>query len=414
MARIKLSDPKVKKVAPPASGRTELWDSEVVGLGLRVTAAGSRSWFVRYRVGAKHRRFTLGDYPTLSLKNAREDAREALRNVRLGHDIQSERAAARKRSAPRKLSEELRDYVEMRRAGGMRSWRDLEGAFNREVIPILGQVGLEEVTDVDLLDLFGKIRSPSMANHSYAYLSAFFKWARGQMKIPTNPMTDLPRPRPDAIVNRDRFLSDAEIADFWRASNGLGYPFGEFFKLALLLGQRREEVSGMRREHVDLEKTLWEIPRELTKSNRAHLVPLPPEAMIILKAAPKFEGPYMFSTTAGDRPISGFSKAKKRLDIAIAEIRAERQADPLMAWRTHDLRRTVASGLARLKVPPIVVEKIQNRATGEGAGVAGIYNRYGYLDERRAALEAWGRYVSSIVKPGQGGAEIVSLQMGSR
>ena len=221
-------------------------------------------------------------------------------------------------------------------------------------------------------------------------------------------MRDIPRPRPDAIKSRDRFLSDPEIGVVWAACEEEDYPFGDCFKLALLLGQRRDEIANIQRDHIDVEGQLWEIPRALTKSDRTHLVPLPPQALALLEGLANVSSRFCFTTT-GNGPIKGFSRAKLRIDATINKARAGDGLEPMPAWHIHDLRRTVASGLARLKVPQIVVEKIQNRSTGEGAGVAGVYNRYSYMDERRAALEAWAQYVEAIISPSAGGAEVIPL-----
>ena len=103
-------------------------------------------------------------------------------------------------------------------------------------------------------------------------------------------------------------------------------------------------------------------------------------------------------------------KAKARLDKWINEDREENGVENIPAWRIHDLRRTVASGLARLKVPQIVVEKVQNRVTGEGAGVAGVYNRYSYMEEREAALTAWARHIESLIKSDVESGDVIEFQ----
>ena len=101
--------------------------------------------------------------------------------------------------------------------------------------------------------------------------------------------------------------------------------------------------------------------------------------------------------------MSGFGNAKRRLDVIMAEARrrslglSERTKIP--DWRLHDLRRTAATGMARLNIPPHVVDKVLNHVSGTIRGVAAVYNRFEYLEERRAALEAWGRYVGDLVTP---------------
>ena len=115
----------------------------------------------------------------------------------------------------------------------------------------------------------------------------------------------------------------------------------------------------------------------MSKSDRLNQIPLPSPALQILERLPR-TGEFVFSTT-GTTPVSGFSKAKQRCD----------RLSGVVGWRFHDLRRTVASGMAKLKVEPWVVEKVLNHQTGQLSGVAGVYNRWGYLDEKREALERW-------------------------
>jgi integrase len=223
---------------------------------------------------------------------------------------------------------------------------------------------------------------------------------------------------PTAETARDRALTDDEVRLFWAACDKLGWPFGPMFKLLLLTAQRRDEVGGMEwSEIAPLAKRVWTIPREKAKNDRAHEVHLSDLAVEIIDELPKISrpradgngtqpSPYLF-TTNGERPVSGFSKAKGRLDKHMVQaLRAgfgEAGKDPAKAeiegWILHDLRRTAATGMARLNIAPHVVDRILNHVSGTIRGVAAVYNRHTYLDERGAALTAWGRYVENLVRP---------------
>jgi integrase len=185
--------------------------------------------------------------------------------------------------------------------------------------------------------------------------------------------------------SRDRVLSEEEIGRIWSACEGMGWPFGPLIQLLLVTGQREDEVAGMRWSDIDLKSCVWTLPREMSKSDRLNQVPLPLLALQILEALPR-TGELVFSTT-GTTPVSGFSKAKKRCD----------RLSGVESWRFHDLRRTVASGMAKLKVEPWVVEKVLNHQTGQLSGVAGVYNRWGYLDEKREALERWATHLKRVM-----------------
>jgi len=178
------------------------------------------------------------------------------------------------------------------------------------------------------------------------------------------------------------------------------------YKLLLLTAQRRDEIGSLEWSEIDFDRCLWTIPREKAKNDRAHEVHLSTLAMEILDNLPRVGGHYVL-TTNGARPVSGFSKSKERLDrhmihLFRAEL-AESGYDPGGAaiddWILHDLRRTAATGMARLNIPPHVVDKILNHVSGSMRGVAAIYNRHGYYEERKAALEAWARHVQSIMRP---------------
>jgi integrase len=205
---------------------------------------------------------------------------------------------------------------------------------------------------------------------------------------------------------RDRVLTDDELRWFWQACDEIGWPFGPFAKLLLLTAQRRDEVAGMEQIEVDLAKRVWTIPARRAKNGRVHEVHISDAALSALRTLPRI-GERLVLTTDGEKPIAGFSNAKRRLDAAMLKARARASlglpvanGKPLPAeiphWTLHDLRRTAATGMARLNFPPHVVDKVLNHASGTIRGVAAIYNRFEYRDERRAALDAWGRYVAAL------------------
>jgi len=199
---------------------------------------------------------------------------------------------------------------------------------------------------------------------------------------------------------RDRALTDDELRWFWRACETIDWPFGPLAKLLLLTAQRRDEVGGMESSELYFAQKTWTLPRNKVKNNRAHEVHLSDAALQILRSVPRVGNGPVFSTNG--RPVSGFSQGKKRLDAAMFKAKRDELGDkaaPIPHWILHDLRRTAATGMARLNIPPHVVDKVLNHVSGTIRGVAAVYNRFEYLEERRAALEAWGRYVCNLVSP---------------
>ena len=181
----------------------------------------------------------------------------------------------------------------------------------------------------------------------------------------------------------------------------LSWPFGPLFQLLALTGQRRGEVAGMRWDELrGLGNTgaLWDLPAHRTKNGQSHLVPLGPAVQGILAAIPR-ASPLVFSTNTST-PVSGFSKAKRGLDEQLKKRRSAQGRPALLSWTLHDLRRTAVTVMnERLGIQPHVVEAVVNHTSGAAKrGVAGVYNRALYLDDRRSALEAWASYVTRLLK----------------
>ena len=202
------------------------------------------------------------------------------------------------------------------------------------------------------------------------------------------------------MTKRDRILSDDEIQTLWRGCDAMGWPFGPFVQLLLLTAQRRGELASVKWDDLsglDSGQPVWALPREATKADRAHSVPLSLQAARIFEGLPR-TGEFVFSTgRRADKPLSGFSKPKKRLD----------EATDLSEWRFHDLRRSAASIMARLNAPPHVLSRVLNHAPSQQEGVTAVYNRYAYEPEKRHALEALGHFVENLVEPAP--EKVVSL-----
>jgi len=245
---------------------------------------------------------------------------------------------------------------------------------------------------VRVLDGLVASGKPYGANRALANLKRLMSWALDRGMIEVNPIAGLKPPTKER--SRDRILTDQELSALLQSADVEGYPFGAVFKMLVLTGQRRGEITGMRWSENDLNSRTWTIPASRAKNGQAHQVPLSDPAMSVLRALPRFLGSDFVFTTTGNTPISGFGRAKDRLDAAMGA----------NDWRIHDLRRTAASGMARLGVPPHVIENVLNHKSGIISGVAAVYNRYGYEKEKRDALARWGQYACGLT-----GASSVSL-----
>jgi integrase len=259
----------------------------------------------------------------------------------------------------------------------------------------LSQIRRRDV--IDLLDRVVVEGTPTKANRVLDLLRSMFNWAVVRDIIEHSPTDKVQNPAPE--VERDRVLSIDEIKVFWEAC-GSTNCFESIYKILLLTGQRRSEVGEMRwSELISLKKGegLWVIPKERTKMSRAHKVPLSDAVIEILDQVPRTSEEFVFSTT-GRTPVTGYTRAKQRIDERIKEIIEEKDLSDLFTepWRVHDLRRTAATHMAEMGVSRDVVELILNHRSGTRRGVAGVYNRSELLSERRTALERLARLVPCI------------------
>jgi integrase len=408
MSRKKLTDLFVSTAKAPSKGRVEYFDTTFPALAFRVTETGHKSWSLFYRAGGRLRRYTIGSYPAFKPSDARRAASAALHKVEAGGDPAEEKRA--RRNAPKPEADDFasvaRRYLEeqVKRNTAASTYRETARIIEQDVIPEWGKRAIGSIARRDVVALVDKkVASGAeiQANRVLARLRTLFGWAAGKDLIIVNPCDGAKPPTKEKA--RDRVLSEGEIRVFWTAAGELGWPFGHLFKLLLLTAQRRDEVATMEWAEIDIEGRLWSLPREKAKNDQGHDVHLSALAVEVLAALPHVAGGLVFSTN-GRTTVSGFSRAKERVDSLMASA-AGREVEP---WILHDLRRTATTGMARLKFAPHVVDRVLNHTSGTIRGVARVYNRFDYLDERKAALEAWGRAVEAIVS-GAEASNVVEL-----
>jgi integrase len=449
MRRTTLTETAIARIRPPDKGRVEKYDAALPGFGVRAYAktatsrSPAKSWLVLYGTNGSRRRFTFGTVagsdevatadppeavlehvlsgrkPVLSLSQARRVAALLLAHAQNGQDLalEQERRMAEARTGDKSFTRAVDDFIteyvkpSLTARGQKEAKRPLE-QLKKE----WGRRDLVDIGRLDLIDYRDRMKrnsGPYAAERSLSVLKRFFRWCvdKGRLEVSPAQLVVSPIERGERR-SRDRYLTDPEIAILWAAFLRQGYPVASYMQMLLVTGQRRSEVAGMRWDEIDLDEKTWTLPRERTKSNREHIVPLSSLALDILDTLPRFKkddkgsGTFVFSSREGRIPISGFSKAKKSVDTAVADNATEKELDnPVGPWRLHDLRRTAATKMASMKkghesseslVPPHVLAAILNHSPGSMHGVTAIYNRYEYLAEKRSALEAWANRLQLI------------------
>jgi len=395
----------------PGSQAEFLWDDGLPGFGIKITPENRRVYLIQYRMGGRGfptRRYTIGKHGEFTPEKARERAQALLQGVRDGIDPMGEKATARVNTV-RKLVDE---FIKSRRDKGRRSADEVEWLLKREVVAAWGDRPVASITRADvvrLLDTITERGAGTLANRTLAHIKTMFAWAEGRGTLMASPAKGIEKP--SAEISRDRTPNNAELVEIWRAADSLGWPFGKAVQLLILTGQRREEVSGMAWSEIKFDTATWSIPAARSKNALAHDVHLSSAAFMLLRSLPRFveEHPNevdLIFTTTGNTSISGWGKAKRKLDAKILEARQntakEAGTDPLKvkpmeAWTLHDLRRSVATGMNDLGVLPHVADRILNHASAKKGGVMAVYNRAEYAGERKAAMSLWAEHLERLL-----------------
>jgi integrase len=404
----------------PRAVAYEVRDPTVTGAYVQVWPSGAVSYLLRYRLGEKKVKLTIGKFDPKSpggLKDVRAKALASLADVhaarakgnvaldpaaqkaqkkaaRIGARAAVQEAQGATDSAADSvdfvLAEFKAKYLSKLRTGG-----PVARALEREVLPIWKGRRLTDITRADVhrvLDQLVARGKVTQANRVLAYLSKFANWAVSRGVIDRSFCEKVERP--GAEKQRDRVLDDRELTLVWKAADRMGWPFGPMTQLLLLTGQRRAEIADAQWSEVDVAAKALRLPAERTKNKRAHVCPMSPQAMSILEVLPRVEGAGFVFTTTGHSTVSGFSRAKKQLDTIITELNG---GVAIPDWAFHDLRRSCASGMQRLGIQLTTIERLLNHVSGSFAGVVGIYQREALEPEKRIAVDSWGQHVECLV-----------------
>ncbi|TWA55640.1 site-specific recombinase XerD [Sinorhizobium medicae] len=424
MAKSVLTQKKLESISKAASAksysvRTEIPDAGQPGLYLVVQPSGSMSWAFRYRHAGRPRKMTIGPFvlgedATFTLAKARESAQEASRIVSDGRDpaeVREQEKAQTPEPEPVKVDlveDVLDEFVKrhVKKKNRESTQKNTEAFIDKRIRPEWKDRDIRSITKRDVVKLLDDIAddgAPESAARVRAILSKFFNWAVDRDIVDASPVPKGSTAKQGA--SRERVLTDEEVRLVWLACEKVGWPFGPFVKLLILTAQRRNEVAHAVRSEFQLvgNNQLWTIPPERSKNGREHLVPLNSVVLEVISGIAGVGETYLLSTT-GETPISGFSKAKRAIDAEMLALKQKHAVASglkpndvnLEGWTLHDLRRTAASGMARLGVPVHVIEAVLNHQSGTIKGVAKIYNRYEYLDEKRRALADWAEHVKRI------------------
>ena len=329
-------------------------------------------------------------------KRARRRRRNS-RRVTLGGDPQAKKAEEKAR-AKHTLGAVAELYLTAQQGRLKPKTHSEAGRYLRTLWKPLHDLPLHKIARLDVTTRVSEINlksGPSAAGHARLVLSALFAWAIGEGVANENPVIGSNAP---ATQKRDRVLSDAELAEIWRACPDDDY--GRIVKVLALTGQRRGEVAAMTWSELDLEDAVWRLPADRVKNGVPHQVPLAPLALEIIKAVPRLAGRDLLFGK-GRNGFAGWGTPKLALDRKIQAARKKAGAKAVPPWVVHDLRRAFATGAGHLGVQPHVIEAALNHVSGHKRGVAGVYNKSPYAREVRAAMALWDDHLKSVVEGGE-------------
>ena len=405
-----------------ARGQLELVDDREAGLRIRAGERGATwSLLVRLRNG-KRTRVPIGPWPGINVADARKLAQDKKREIADGTDPNAQRRelveeTVRAEASQRSLRDVLDEYQAIKLSqlrGGDAVRRALDGKSG--VLRGLVHRDPRSIVRADVADAIRKhaLKSPIGANRGLAYARAFFNWCVVEEILDASPAATIKKPSKER--QRDRYHSLDELREIWDAAGTLGYPFGPFYRLQILIPMRREEIAGMPLSELELGSddapgdAVWTLPRERTKRDNALRVPLSAMARSIIKSLIADPGrlpnsPFVFSMT-GNTAVSGFTKAKRRLDAAIFSARKKAaelsgvEAVPMPHWTVHDLRTTFSTQACdTLEIDIAVVDRILNHvATATTSKIMRVYNKSELFEPRKRALAEWANLIERMVE----------------
>ena len=388
---MRMTDTGLRNLKPKAQ-RYEVWEDGRTGFGVRVSPRGRRTFQFMYWHHGRGRRMTLGVYGQITLADARVLHAEAKKALTEGRDPAAETVEQRRAERDAETVADLVElYLEKWARPRKRSAAEDERILRKEVIPTWGKLKAQDVRRKDVIALLDGIverGAPIGANRTLACIRRMFSWAVERDVLDASPCVSIKAPAPEN--RRDRALSDDEIATFWRGLDGanMSETIRLTLRLQLATAQRRGEVANAEWSEFDCDNALWVIPAAKAKNNEQHVVPLSPLAINLLDAIKANAGgaSHLFPSPVGDKPITPSS-------ISHA-LRNNRDKIGVTNLTPHDLRRTAATRMAALGVERLVLSRVLNHVDNS---VTSRYDTYSYLDEKRAALERWGRKLEEIV-----------------
>jgi len=368
--KMRLTDIAIKKLSSHPAGQKTYWDDTTPGFGLRCSTK-SKSFVAMY--GSKRHLKTLGRYPALGLAEARKEARKFLAdydNLAAEVKLQSVSFTHAKEQflascVGRNKERTIKDYTRL-----------LNRHFNYNC-------QLHELSRASLMKVISSLSAtPSEQNHAFVAIRTMLNWCVRQGIIESHALPSMTF----KTQQRTRILSDTELKSVYQRAQDFPYPYGIIVQLIIHTGQRRTEISSLRRSWIENNHIVF--PEGFTKNKREHRIPISNTTQEILQSIPEMSDLYFPSRNDDEKPFNGWGKCKTNFDKEI----------DIAPYTLHDLRRTYSSKMAELGTPIHVTEKLLNHVSGTISGIAAIYNRYSYMEEMQEATISYDQFLNEFIQ----------------
>ena len=429
---MKMNDRSIKALKTTGK-RYEDWVDGHKGLGVRVGAGGVKTWVFLYRHNGTQRRMTLGRYPKTGVARANALHAEALGKADLGQDPAGEAIEGRHQEQQIAATMAIEDVYEefaTHHLAGLRTGDEMQRQFKAEILPQWKGRRVDEISRAEVRALIREkaMVAPISANRLLALVRKFFNWCIEEIDLEHSPADHVKPPTNERERQRARVLSQSEIRAIWKAADEMGHSFGTIIKMLFLTGCRRGEIAKLEWSEVVFDDEEIRIPADKYKTKMPHVVPMSPPVKEILselhardrERAGKYPMPKyaIRSSRNHDKPVSGWSKSKRQIDLLAAKVRTtDDGVDPatmtddeilekygIKGWKLHDIRRSLATHIRKEGASREATKWILGHVDGS---VTAIYDRASHLPEVKRLLTSWADRIEIIV---EGGAEVVPLR----
>lgn len=361
-------------------------------------------WRFRYRFAGKQRVMNLGSYAVLSLADARRSAKELRARVAMGHDVAGEKQE-RKKAAVAKIEDEKNaltvaqladEYFERTIIGHWKHPNIVRSRIERDIKPNIGKLAVQDVKPMHIdamLQSVVKRGAPTTANDVLRWVRRMFDYAVKRHMVEYNPASAFTLGDAGGKEeSRDRWLNRDELVQLFEAMRvTVGFGIENFLaaKLLLLLAVRKQELTAAKVAEFDLKKAVWTLPAERTKTGVTINIPLAAPAVECLRKLIELGCSSDYLLPARKRQERMLPHIHENtLNVALSKVRPN--LGDMERFVIHDFRRTARTHLSALGIVPHIAERCLNHKV---EGVAGIYDRHDYIDERREALTKWAAFL---------------------